>query len=71
MIDYDKEDDEPIVAEVRAAREAYAAKFNFDLRAIFADLQRRTAEAERAGATVVSLPPRRPDGWKEPAKKVG
>jgi hypothetical protein len=71
MIDYDKVDDDPIVAEVRAAREAYAAKFGFDLRAIFEDIQRRTAEAERDGAKVVSLPPRRPDGWSESAKKVG
>jgi hypothetical protein len=41
MVDYDKPDEDPIIAEVRAAREAYAAQFSFDLRAIFADLQRR------------------------------
>ena len=71
MIDYDKEDDDPIVAEVRRAREAYAARFNYDLAAIFADIQRRTEEAARAGRKVVSLPPRRPEGWTDPAKKVG
>lgn len=71
MIDYDKQDDDPIVAEVRRAREAYAAKFNYDLRAIFADIQRRTEEAARAGEPVVSLPPRRPSGWTKSATKVG
>jgi hypothetical protein len=71
MIDYDKPDDDPIVAEVRAAREAYAARFGFDLRAIFADLQRRTEEARRAGRQVVSPPPRRPAGWTEPTKRAG
>jgi hypothetical protein len=33
-----------IVDEVRASREAYAAQFNFDLRAIFEDLK----ESEQA-----------------------
>ncbi len=71
MIDYDKEEDDPVVAEVRRAREAYAAKFNYDLRAIFADIQRRANEAARAGHPTVSLPPRRPSGWTESARKVG
>ncbi len=42
-----------VVAEVRAAREAYAARFGFDLVAIGRDLQVR----ERSGAWVVLLPP--------------
>lgn len=47
---------DPIVAEVRAAREAYAAKFNFDLHAICRDLK----EKERAsGRQIVSFAPRR------------
>ncbi|HXD84906.1 MAG TPA: hypothetical protein VN641_00320 [Urbifossiella sp.] len=33
--------DDPIVAEVRKAREQLAARFNFDVDAIFADLQVR------------------------------
>ena len=41
-----------VVAEVRAAREAYAAQFGFDLAAIGRDLQER----EQAGGRVV-LPP--------------
>jgi hypothetical protein len=49
--------DDPIVDEVRQAREAYAAQFDFDLTAIFADLRRRTEEAARTGAHVVVQPP--------------
>jgi hypothetical protein len=33
--------DDPIVEEVRRVREAYAARFNYDLEAIFQDLKRR------------------------------
>jgi hypothetical protein len=33
--------EDPIVAEVRAIREKLAAKFGFDVKAIFADLRRR------------------------------
>lgn len=52
--------DDPIVEEVRKAREAYAAKFDFDLSAMLADVQQRTEEARKAGRKVVSLPPRKP-----------
>ena len=46
-----------IVAEVRAIREAYAARFGFDLRTISRDAR----EQQRVGGRrVVSLPPRRP-----------
>jgi len=44
---------DPIVAEVRKAREKYAAKFNFDLDLIFADLQRRDKLRKRAEAAKV------------------
>jgi hypothetical protein len=50
---------DPIVEEVRQARRAYAARFNNDLAAMVADLQRRTEEARRAGREVVALHPRR------------
>ena len=43
--------DDPIVEEVRKARESLAAKFNFDVDAIFADLQKRQAAR---GARLVS-----------------
>jgi len=42
---------DPIVDEVRRARDAYAARFNYDLRAIYRDLK----EQERhSGRTIVS-----------------
>jgi len=49
---------DPIVDEVRSSREAYARQFDFDLWAIYRDLQ----EQERtSGRGLVSLPPRRAD----------
>lgn len=46
---------DPIVAEVRKVREAHAAKFNFDLRAIYRDLKSK----ERAsGRKYVRFQPR-------------
>jgi len=46
-----------IVDEVRKVRQAHAAKFNYDLEAIYRDLK----EQERqSGRKVVSLPPKRP-----------
>ena len=47
---------DPIVEEVRQARDEYAQRFNYDLDAICRDLQ----EKQRAsGRKVVSLPPKR------------
>ena len=58
---------DPIVEEVRAAREAYARRFGFDLRAICRDLR----EQERTGGReLVSLPPRRP-GTNQVAVRAG
>ncbi len=51
---------DPIVAEVRAIREAYAQEFNFDLQAIFRDMQE---QEKKSGGKFVSFPPR-------PAQKV-
>ena len=42
---------DPIVDEVRRARDAYAARFNYDLRAIFRDLKE---QEKRSGRKVVS-----------------
>ena len=42
---------DPIVDEVRRARDAYAARFNYDLRAIFRDLKE---QEKRSGRMVVS-----------------
>ena len=48
--------DDPIVEEVRAHRQAHAARFNYDLTAIFADLVEREKSSSRP---VVNRPPRR------------
>jgi len=46
---------DPIVDEVRAAREAYAKRFNYDLKLMFEDLQRRQRES---GRKLVSFAPK-------------
>jgi hypothetical protein len=47
---------DPIVEEIRNIREAHAAKFNYDLKAICADMKKKEKDS---GHTVVSLPPKR------------
>lgn len=42
---------DPIVDEVRRVREAYAARFNYDLRAIYRDLKE---QEKSSGRTFVS-----------------
>ena len=42
---------DPIVDEVRRVRDAYAARFNYDLRAIYRDLKERE---KLSGRTLVS-----------------
>jgi len=39
--------EDPIVKEVREAREAYALKFNYNLRAIYKDLKKQEAKSGR------------------------
>jgi len=45
-----------IVEEIHKIRQEYAKSFNYDLDAIFADLQNKQAES---GREVVKLPPKR------------
>ncbi len=47
---------DPVVDEVRAVREEYARRFNYDIRAIVRDMRE---EATRQGLKLVTLPPRR------------
>ena len=69
MIDYDKPDPDPIVAEVRRAREQLAAEFGYDLRALFAEMQKRQATSGRVYA---NRPIQRvPTGSQNPTRKVG
>lgn len=46
------DDSDPIVAEVRRFREAHAARFNYDLRAIFQDIKE---QQKRSGLKFVSF----------------
>lgn len=48
---------DPIVEEVRKARDEYAKRFQYDLDAICRDLQRKQKESDRL---VVAFPPNRP-----------
>jgi hypothetical protein len=45
-----------IVDEVRQIRDAHAARFNYDLRAIFDDLKKSEAERLAAGRCFVAPP---------------
>jgi hypothetical protein len=49
--------DDPIVAEVRKARDEYARRFNYDLDAICKDLQQKQVHS---GRKLVSFPPKPP-----------
>jgi hypothetical protein len=53
-------DYDPIVEEVRKAREEYAAQFDFDLNAMITDLQRRTELHRLAGHPVIPVSPAPP-----------
>ena len=47
---------DPIIAELHAIRDAHAARFNYDVMAIFRDIQARQAAS---GRTYVRYPMRR------------
>jgi hypothetical protein len=49
--------EDPIVEEVRRIRDEYARKFNYDLDAMFRDIEQKQAQS---GRTYVSFPPKRP-----------
>ena len=69
MIDYDKPDDDPVVAEVRRIRGDLIAEYNYDLTAYCEAIMRRQATSGRQYAT----PPPQTDAPAptEPAKRVG
>jgi hypothetical protein len=46
---------DPIVEEVRKEREAHAAKFNYDIRAIYEDIKKQEKKNKRK---FVTLPPK-------------
>lgn len=54
-----KELKDEIVAEVRRARESYAAAFNYDLERMVADLENKTAQHPERQADVTPVVPGR------------
>ena len=60
--------DDPIVAEVRKARDDYAKRFHYDLDAICRDLQQKQ---QQSGRTLVSFPPKRPKSVEQNVISVG
>jgi tetrahydromethanopterin S-methyltransferase subunit B len=58
---------DPIVDEIRKVREEHAARFSYDLQAIYEDIK----ELERAsGRTFVTLPPKKPTMVPAPPETV-
>ena len=51
-----KQPNDPIIAELRAVRDAHAARFDYDVKAIFRDLQ---ARQKASGRKYVSYPAKR------------
>ena len=56
---------DPIIAELRATREAHAAKFDFDIDKISADIHARQEQARLAGRAFVTLPSRQIQAWEK------
>ena len=57
---------DPIVDEVRRARDAYAARFNYDLRAIFRDLKEQEKRSGRKLASYAQEATAEPDQAQQP-----
>ncbi len=60
--------DDPIVTEVRKARDDYAKQFHYDLEAICRDLQQKQ---QQSGRKLVSFPPKRPKFVEQAEVSVG
>lgn len=60
MIDEEKRaEDDSILGEIRAIREAHAKRFNYDFDAMFEDLKKKEEEYKKKGYKFVSFPPKR------------
>jgi hypothetical protein len=50
---------DPFIDEIRQYRDAHAARFNYDMKAIYEDIKRHEKEREeKTGCKFVSYPPR-------------
>lgn len=52
---------DPIVEEIYRLREEYAARFDYDIDAMFGDIQQRQEQERQNGRVYVTLPPKRPE----------
>lgn len=60
---------DPIVEEVRKARDEYARRFNYDVEAICEDLRKKEEQARREGARCIDTP-RQPAATEQAAATV-
>ena len=58
---------DPIIAELRAIRKAYAARFDYDVETMFNDIR---ARQEASGREYVRLPARRTAGGPKPSPRM-
>jgi len=58
---------DPIVEEVHRIRREYAARFNYDIAAMFEDARRQQEESRKQGRVIISAPLRRAENRAEPA----
>ncbi len=63
--------DDPIVSEIRKVRETHAARFNFDLRAIYLDMKKKELEYKKEGWKVVSFQPKKLKRRTQQIKRIG
>jgi hypothetical protein len=61
---------DPIVAEVRKLRQKYFSQFEYDLKAMFEDLCRKTEQSKEAGRRVAAPPSRRTHAGLHPARRL-
>lgn len=54
--DQQRQSEDAIMADARAARESYARKFNFNLAKMCADMRIKRLEYEKLGLKFVTLP---------------
>ena len=60
---------DPIVEEIRRIREEHAARFNYDLRAIYRDLKEKEKQSGRKMASLKPVRPR-PIGRPQASRKI-
>ena len=58
---------DPIIGELRAVRDTHAARFNYDVKAVFQDIR---ATQEMSGREYVRYPARRVDETHEEAREA-